>query len=77
MLQIELINRRIKPSTKHISTMQIDRVVVRETIKADAYMPTVRYDEDNDGVVDVAMKIGNTREQDIIKNNDVIDCGTF
>ena len=77
MLQIEYRNKRIKPNTKHVNSMQIDRVVLRETIKADAYMPTVRYDADNDGIVDVAMKIGNTREEDIIKNFDVIDCGTF
>ena len=70
MLQIEYRNKRM-------NTTRIDRVVVRETIKADAYMPTVRYDADNDGIVDVAMRIGNTREEDIIKNFDVIDCGTF
>ena len=40
-------------------------------------MPTIRYDEDNDGIVDVAMKIGNTREEDIVKKDDIIDCGTF
>ena len=70
MLQIEYRNKRM-------NTTRIDRVVIKETIKADAYMPTIRYDADNDGIVDVAMKIGNTREEDIIKNNDVIDCGTF
>ena len=70
MLQIEYRNKRM-------NTTRIDRVVIKETIKADAYMPTVRYDADNDGIVDVAMKIGNTREEDIIKNFDVIDCGTF
>ena len=70
MLQIEYRNNKI-------NTIRIDRVVIKETIKADAYMPTVRYDADNDGIVDVAMKIGNTREEDIIKNFDVIDCGTF
>ena len=70
MLQIEYRNNKI-------NTTRIDRVIIKETIKADAYMPTVRYDADNDGIVDVAMKIGNTREEDIIKNFDVIDCGTF
>ena len=70
MLQIEYRNKRM-------STTRIDRVVLKEAIKADAYMPIVRYDADNDGIVDVAMKIGNTREEDIIKNFDVIDCGTF
>ena len=70
MLQIEYRNKRM-------NTTRIDRVVIKETIKADAYMPTIRYDADNDGIVDVAMKIGNTREEDIIKNFDVIDCGTF
>ena len=70
MLQIEYRNKRM-------NTTRIDRVVIKETIKADAYMPIIRYDEDNDGIVDVAMRIGNTREEDIIKNFDVIDCGTF
>ena len=70
MLQIEYRNKRM-------NTTRIDRVILKQTIKADAYMPTIRYDADNDGIVDVAMKIGNTREEDIIKNNDVIDCGTF
>ena len=70
MLQIEYRNKRM-------NTTRIDRVVIKETTKADAYMPTIRYDADNDGIVDVAMKIGNTREEDIIKNFDVIDCGTF
>ena len=70
MLQIEYRNKRM-------NTTRIDRVVIKETIKADAYMPIIRYDADNDGIVDVAMKIGNTREEDIIKNFDVIDCGTF
>ena len=70
MLQIEYLNRKV-------STVRIDRVVLRETIQADAYMPTIRYDEDNDGIVDVAMRIGNTKEIDIVKNNDIIDCGTF
>ena len=77
MLQIEYRNKRIKPNTKHVNSMQVDRVVLRETIQADAYMPTIRYDEDNDGIVDVAMRIGNTTENDIVKNNDIIDCGTF
>ena len=70
MLQIEYRNKRM-------NTTRIDRVVIKETIKADAYMPIIRYDEDNDGIVDVAMRIGNTREEDIVKKDDVIDCGTF
>ena len=77
MLQIKFVNRRISASTKYANTLKIDRVVLRETVKADAYMPTIRYDEDNDGIVDVAMKIGNTREEDIVKKDDIIDCGTF
>lgn len=70
MLQIEYKDNKL-------NTSRIDRVVIKETVKSDAYMPTVRYDEDNDGIVDVAMRIGNTREEDIIKNFDIIDCGTF
>lgn len=37
MLIIEYVNRRIKPSTKHANSMQVDRVVLKETVLANSY----------------------------------------
>ena len=37
MLQIEYRNKRIKPNTKHVNSMQIDRVVLRETLNSDLF----------------------------------------